>query len=187
MIARSGRQSQRSVECRGAAGRAGCVTIAAMPPAEDLRPLRQLLDTQTVAALATLHKGEPAVSMVPFVLQAARGELLIHVSALATHTRDLLAHPRAGLLIVADAEEGVPPQARPRVSLQCEVTALPRVGEAYETAKAAYLARFADAAVTFELADFSIVALRPVAARLVAGFARAHSLVGEPLERWLLG
>jgi hypothetical protein len=156
-----------------------------MPPEEDLRPLRRLLDTQTVAALATLHKGEPAVSMVPFVWHAASGALLIHVSALATHTRDMQAHPRVGLLITADAQAGVSPQARPRVSLQCESATLPREGEAYAAAKAVYLARFDEAAVTFELADFAIVALRPVSARLVAGFARAHSLVGEPLARWL--
>lgn len=156
-----------------------------MPPAEDLLPLRRLLDVQTVAALATLHQGEPAVSMVPFVWHAASGALLIHVSALATHTRDLQAHARAGLLVVADAQDGVPPQARPRLSLQCEAALLPRAGAAYEAAKTAYLARFADAAVTFELADFSIVTLRPLSARLVAGFARAHSLVGDALARWL--
>jgi putative heme iron utilization protein len=159
--------------------------MAGMPPEEDLRLLRRLLDSQTVAALATLHKGEPAVSMVPFVWNPGSGTLLIHVSALATHTRDMQAHARVGLLIAADAQAGVSPQARPRVSLQCEAMVLPREAAAYETAKAAYLARFADAAVTFELGDFSIVALRPVAARLVAGFARAHGLVGEPLARWL--
>lgn len=158
-----------------------------MPLDEDILALRRLLGTQTVAALATLHKGEPAVSMVPFALDAGTGELLIHVSALATHTRDLQARPRVGLLVTAEAQHGVPPQARPRVSLQCEATLLAREGSAYEAAKAVYLARFADAAVTFELADFSIVTLRPVSARLVAGFARAHSLVGEPLARWLAG
>lgn len=154
---------------------------------DDLQPLRRLLDAQTVAALATLHKGEPAVSMVPFVWHAPSGRLLIHVSALATHTRDLQTHARVGLLVIAEPEPDVPPQARPRVALQCDATVLPREGDAYDAAKAAYLARFPDAAVTFELADFSIVALQPVSARLVAGFARAHSLVGEALSRWLGG
>ena len=51
----------------------------------------------------------------------------------------------------------------------------------------AYLARFPDAALTFELADFSIVALQPTSARLVAGFGRAHGLAGDALTRWLLG
>ena len=47
--------------------------------------LRRLLATRPVAALATLDRGEPAVSMVPFVLPAGRTDLVIHVSALATH------------------------------------------------------------------------------------------------------
>ena len=45
--------------------------------------------------------------------------------------------------------------------------------------------RFAQAAPIFELGDFSLVALQPVAARLVAGFGRAHSLVGAALADWL--
>lgn len=158
-----------------------------MPLDEDHVALRRLLDTQTVAALGTLHHGEPAVSMVPFALNAGAGELLIHVSTLATHTRDLQQHPRVGLLVVAEAQADVPPQARPRLSLQCEADMLARDAASYGTARAIYLARFPDAAITFELADFSIVALRPVSVRLVAGFARAHSLVGDALERWLRG
>jgi putative heme iron utilization protein len=158
-----------------------------MPPDDDLRLLRQLLDVQTVAALATLHKGDPAVSMVPFVWHGPIERLLIHVSALATHTRDLQMHARVGLLVIADPQPDVPPQARPRVALQCNATLLPREGDVYDQARAAYLARFPDSAVTFELADFSIVTLQPVSARLVAGFARAHSLVGDGLARWLRG
>lgn len=138
-----------------------------------------------MAALATLHRGEPAVSMVPFVLPAGTGELLIHVSALATHTRDLQEHPRASLLVMAEPDAGTPPQALPRVALQVQARGLPREGSEYEAAKAAYLARFPDSAVTFELADFSIVALAPLSARLVAGFGRAHGLAGDALRDWL--
>jgi hypothetical protein len=62
---------------------------------------------------------------------------------------------------------------------------LPREGAEYEAAKAAYLARFPDAAQTFALGDFSIVLLEPVSARLVAGFGRAHGLAGPALADWL--
>lgn len=138
-----------------------------------------------MAALATLHRGEPAVSMVPFVLPAGRGELLIHVSALATHTRDLQEHARVSLMVMAEAQAQTPAQALPRVSLQAEARVLPREGAEYEDAKASYLARFPDSAMTFELTDFSLVALRPLSARLVAGFGRAHALAGDALDAWL--
>lgn len=123
--------------------------------------------------------------MVPFVLRRDEGRLLIHVSALATHTRDMQSHPRVSLMVMAEPTPELPPQALPRVTLQAEVRMLPREGGEYEAAKAAYLARFPDAAVTFGLADFSLVVLTPNAARLVAGFGRAHALVGDKLDAWL--
>lgn len=154
---------------------------------ESSRLLRGLLNDRPVAALATLHKGEPATSMVPFVLPAGRTGLLIHVSALATHTRDMTGHPRVSLLVMADPGGPWAPQALPRVSLQCDAQGLPRDCAASTEARGHYLARFPEAAQTFELADFSIVVLQPVAARLVAGFGRAFSLVGAQLDEWLRG
>lgn len=149
------------------------------------RMLRRLLDRRPVAALGTLHRGEPAVSMVPFVLPRGGTALIIHVSALATHTRDMQEHPRVSLLVMDEPEDATPPQALPRVALQADAARLPREGAAYEAARAAYLARFPEAAPMFELGDFSIVTLQPVSARLVAGFGRAHSLVGPALDDWL--
>jgi len=146
--------------------------------------LRRLLAARSVAALATLHHGEPAVSMTPFVLPPGAAHLVIHVSALATHTRDMLAHPRVGVLVTAD-EGACAPQALPRVSLQADAEPLARGTAAADEARAQYLARFPDAEITFSLADFSLFVLRPVSARLVAGFARAHSLAGERLGEWL--
>lgn len=151
------------------------------------RALRRLLDNRPVAALATLHRGEPAVSMVPFVLPAGDTDLIIHVSALATHTRDMQEHARVSLLVMAEPDAATPPQALARVALQAEARTLARDTAGHAAARAAYLARFPDAAVTFELADFRLVALQPLAARLVAGFGRADALAGEPLAAWLRG
>jgi hypothetical protein len=96
-------------------------------------------------------------------------------------------HPRVSLLVMADPDATTPPQALPRVALQADAVTLSREGVDYERARIAYLARFPDAEQMFELTDFSIVALQPVAARLVAGFGQADSLVGEALIRWLAG
>lgn len=153
--------------------------------ADAARTLRRLLDTRPVAALATLHRGEPAVSMVPFVLPPGATRLFIHVSALATHTRDMQEHPRVSLLVMAELDAATPAQALPRVALQADAETLPRQGADYESARAAYLVRFPDAEQMFELGDFLIVALKPASARLVAGFGRAYSLVGDALDRWL--
>jgi len=153
--------------------------------ATDTAALRRLLDERPVAALGTLHRGEPALSMVPFVLPPGAQQLVIHVSALAPHTRDMQAHTRVSLLVMAEPAPGQPPQALPRVALQADAATLARDDPDYSAARAAYLTRFPDAATMFELGDFSIVVLRPLSARLVAGFGRAHALVGEALADWL--
>lgn len=153
--------------------------------ADTARSLRRLLDTRPVGALGTLHRGEPAVSMVPFVLPAAGTRLYIHVSMLAPHTRDMQEHPRMSLLVMAELSAGLSPQELPRVALQADALTLPRAGAGYDAARAIYLERFPDAALMFELGDFSLVALQPVSARLVAGFGRASSLSGHPLAEWL--
>ena len=147
--------------------------------------LRGLLASRPVAALATLHRGEPATSMVPFVLPSGGEELLVHVSGLATHTRDMLEHPRVSVLVMADTGGPWSPQALPRVSLQADARQLERAGDDYAAARSHYLRRFPEAQQMFELGDFSLFALRPVAARLVAGFGRAYSLVGDALDGWL--
>jgi putative heme iron utilization protein len=143
--------------------------------------LIDLLRTQTTAALATLHKGEPAVSMVPVAL--APDGLLIHVSELATHTRDLREHPRASLLLMGEA--GELPQARPRVSIAGKAAFLDKETPEYEAARARYLARFELSQVTFGLADFSLVHIAPLSARFVAGFAQAHALTAPALAALL--
>lgn len=153
--------------------------------ADNARSLRRLLGTRALAALGTLHRGDPAVSMVPFVLPPGAAGLLIHVSSLATHTRDMQQHPRVGLLVMAEADATTLPQALPRVALQCDARTLPRDGADHDAACARYLERFPAAAPTFELDDFSIVVLQPVSARLIAGFGQAHSLVGAALDDWL--
>jgi putative heme iron utilization protein len=152
--------------------------------------LRRLLDRQTVAALATLHGDEPGVSMVPFALfTAADGgtRIVIHVSELATHTRDMQRHARVALLVTGEAEPEVTPLARPRVALQCDAAELPRLAKDYIAAKKAYVGRFPDARPIFDLGDFSLFVLKPVSARLVAGFGKAFGLVAEPLDAWLAG
>lgn len=146
--------------------------------------LRTLLQRQPIAALGTLHRGEPYVSMVPFALERGGPALLIHVSGLSPHTRDMSEHPRVSLLVVAP-DDGGRPQARARATIQGDASPLDRDSEGYERAQALYLRRFPEAVDTFALADFSLFAIRPVAVRFIGGFAQAVSLTPEAFARAL--
>jgi len=146
--------------------------------------LRTLLEAQCIASLGTLHKGEPYVSMVPFALLPA-GVFIIHVSALAAHTKDMLESPRVSLLVIAPLEADASPQALARVTIQAGAERLDDAMPEHAEARAAYLERFPQSAQTFELSDFSLFAIRPRSLRLVGGFAQAKTLTPEGFARAL--
>ncbi len=139
--------------------------------------LRQLLASQPVASLGTLHEGEPFVSMVPFALPPGRSEFFIHVSRLATHTGDMLANPRVSLMVMAPQFDAA--QSRARVTVQGDAIALDPGSAEYAAARACYLARFPDAAHIFELGDFTLFCITPVRLRVVGGFGQAFSSDAE--------
>ena len=145
--------------------------------------LAQLLRARTTAALGTLRAGAPFVSMVPYALAA--GGFVVHVSALAAHTRDMLADARVSLM-VAQAEDGATsPLGLMRVSVQGIAQQIPADAPELAALKAAYLARFPDAEPMFGFGDFSIFLIQPESARFVAGFGQAHSLTGASLLQLL--
>ena len=146
--------------------------------AEQTEALRHLLASQPVAALATLHRGDPAVSMVPYAL-LPDGRVIIHVSALATHTADMKAHPAVALMVTSPATPEVSPLALPRLSMRGQVAPCPLDAPEYADARAAYLARLPDAEPLFSFADFSLLLITVDSARWVGGFAQAQSLTGR--------
>lgn len=152
----------------------------------DLEPLRTLLRAQTIAALGTLHHGEPAVSMVPFALDEQVGEFVVHVSGLASHTRDMLDHPRVSLLVVAP-DDGGRPQARARATMQGDALPLAPDSDRHAMGRTLYLRRFPQSVDTFALPDFSLFSIRPASVRFVGGFAQAMTLTAEQFERALRG
>jgi putative heme iron utilization protein len=143
--------------------------------------LRELLRTQQVAALGTLHKGQPFVSMVPFAVLPGGSGFVIHVSQLASHTKDMLLSPQVSLLIVAPPAPDVPAQALARVTIQGRAAQYADADERRAAAKAAYLSRFPQSAQLFGFADFSLFAIWPDSIRFVGGFAQATTLSPETL------
>ncbi len=148
--------------------------------------LRALLHTQRVGALGTLGPdGAPQVSMVPFALAPQEGCIVLHVSALAAHTRNLQASPAVSLLVMQAEVPGEPVHALPRVSLDCTAELIQPEGARWQNLRAAYLDRFPEAEPMTQLGDFRFVALRPGAARHVAGFGAARSVGPEELAEVL--
>jgi putative heme iron utilization protein len=147
--------------------------------------LRELLRTQHVAALGTLHKGQPYVSMVPFAMLPDGSGFVIHVSQLAAHTKDMLLSPHVSLLVVAPPTPEVPAQALARVTIQGRAVQYADAAEGHAAAKAAYLSRFPHSAELFSFSDFSLFAIWPDSIRFVGGFAQATTLSPQTLAEVL--
>jgi hypothetical protein len=141
--------------------------------------LRHLLERQEVAALGTLRQTEPFVSMVPYALLPGGEGLVIHVSRLAAHTRDMLEHPGVSLLVIGERAPELPAQALPRATLQGEARQCPPGAGEYAAARRAYLARFPASEQTFGFADFSLFLIVPRSVRFVGGFAQAWTITGQ--------
>lgn len=146
-----------------------------------LSELRALLAASSVASLATLHDGAPAVSLTPWAPAADGASLLVHVSGLAQHTRDMVADSRVAAMVAEPESSGTLAQALPRVMIQGVVREIDRSSPDYEAAKSAYLARHPRSEMTFGLGDFSIFAIEPRTTRFVAGFGRAFDVEVEEL------
>jgi heme iron utilization protein len=142
----------------------------------------ELLKSQPIASLGTLHKAEPFVSMVPYVVVPEHGAFAIHVSSLASHTRDMVEHSAVSLLITADALPDDLPQGRPRATFQCQAERCAKDDPRYEGARRDYLARFPQAEEMFSFGDFSIFTLTPRSMRFIGGFAQAATASGTALE-----
>ena len=148
-----------------------------------MQSLRALLQRQRVAALGSLcDDGTPLVSMVPYAIASDPPCVMLHVSALAQHTRNLQATPAVSLLVMQSEVEGEPVHSLPRVSLQGQARTLTPEDAAWERCRAAYLERFPDAEPMTLLGDFRFVAIDISGARQVAGFGSARTVGLEELQ-----
>ena len=149
--------------------------------------LVELLRERRAAALGTLHAGAPYVSMVPYAIAPDDSGLLIHVSRLASHTKDMLADARVSLLVTQDEGGGTSALALMRASIQGTAQEIASDAPDLPAYRAAYLERFPDAARLFGFADFSLFKIQPESVRFVAGFGEAHTFSAESFARLLAG
>lgn len=149
--------------------------IHAMKP-EELATIATLIRRQRSAALGTLHDGSPFVSFVAYAAEPDFGGFLLHLSRLSPHTRHLVEHPRASLLIAEPDDQREDVQTLARITLTGAVTAIAHHTPAYAEARSIYLARLPAAAMLFDFTDFGLYRFTPDGARYVGGFARAYTL-----------
>lgn len=138
--------------------------------------LAELVRNNRVAALGTLRKGAPLVTMVPYAVSRELTSFMLHISRLAFHTQDILADPRVSLMICEPDTGDRDPQTLARVSVSGEAQEIAQDSAAFAGARGLYLARFPEAERNFSLGDFGLYRIEPHTARFVAGFGRIFNL-----------
>ncbi|TPW21923.1 MAG: hypothetical protein FD126_193 [Elusimicrobia bacterium] len=130
---------------------------------------RTMLSLAAVGVLSThseKHAGFPFGSTMPYALDAAARPLFL-ISAMAMHTKNLKADPRASLFVTVP-EAQTDPLGAGRMTLVGKAEPV-SAGEIL-AARAAYLARHEAAKYYVDFADFSFWRLEPVSLYFVGGF-----------------
>jgi putative heme iron utilization protein len=149
---------------------------------DELPTIASLLRNQRLAALGTLAGGAPFVTMVAFAAEPGFGGVLLHLSQLAPHTRQLLADPRASLLVCEPDDRREDPQTLARLTLAGSAAVVAKDTPAFAAGRALYIAKLPAAAALFDFGDFELFRLVPQGARYVGGFGRIYDLTVEHLR-----
>ena len=126
-----------------------------------------------LSTLSKRHAGHPFGSVVPYVV-APDGRLLIYISAIAEHTKNLIADPRAALTVADPHDLAADPQAGARLSVLVHGQRVPDAQQA--DALARYVAWFPRADGYRSAHDFACYALTAERARYIGGFGDIHWL-----------
>jgi len=138
--------------------------------------LKKLLTKERTAHLATLRGGAPMVSMTLYMPEADFSAFHVHVSRLAWHTQDMMQDGRVALSVAETDDGRADPFTLMRVTIRGEAA------QVKDGPKDAWLKRFPEQAINFQLADFSFWRIVPRDARFVAGFGKIHNISAKELE-----
>ncbi|HUP61279.1 MAG TPA: DUF2470 domain-containing protein [Thermoanaerobaculia bacterium] len=130
--------------------------------------VRTLLASERLGTLATQsvrHPGWPFASVMPYALDENAAPLFL-ISTMAIHTQNLVADPRASLLVMQSGA-GADPLGSPRATLLGNAV---RIAEVSESLRAAYLERHPSARYWIDFSDFAFFRLDVTDVYFVGGF-----------------
>ncbi|MBX2882985.1 MAG: pyridoxamine 5'-phosphate oxidase family protein [Granulosicoccus sp.] len=146
--------------------------------------LATLKMTQKSVLLATLGEdGFPHNGYTPFIFDGK--DIIIFVSRLSLHTRDLLANSKVSAMLISDESASEQIFARTRVSYQCTASEIENTCDSYASLLDRMQAKHGKMlGVLRQLPDFVLFRLHPSAGQFVMGFGQAYRLSGPQLDQF---
>jgi putative heme iron utilization protein len=139
------------------------------------REARQMLRAHRYGALCTLSKkfdGHPFGSITPYLVDH-NGSLLILISTLAEHTKNIQQDPRVSL--ITHNQETPDIQAQGRIT----VVGTAQLVTDKETIGTRYIRYFPEAQSYLDMHDFSFYRIVPLSLRYIGGFGKIHWIKAE--------
>lgn len=152
-----------------------------IPPQQALQALRA--DVQSVMLSTLGEDGNPHIGYTPFVFDGR--DIIVFVSQLSLHTRDLLANGRVSAMLIDDEKSSSQIFARTRVSYLCQAKAVDRDDQAFAATLDLLESRQGKMiGVLRQLPDFVLFRLQPQSGQFVMGFGQAYRLAGDNLDEF---
>nr|MBI3612453.1 pyridoxamine 5'-phosphate oxidase family protein [Nitrospirota bacterium] len=142
---------------------------SAAPESSLAERAKALLSRERIGSLSTMsqkHQGWPFGSMMPYALDT-RGAPIFFISTMAMHTKNLVAEPRASLM-VTDANADGDPLGAARVTVMGRALRAPQ--EERAALRDLYLARHPTAREWMDFGDFAFYRMEIVDIYYVGGF-----------------
>lgn len=162
------------------------MTKIEIDPADELISLKKNMKSVLLSTLG--ENSEPHNGYAPFIFDTdakCDHHLIIFVSQLALHTRDLLRTGKASTMLIADECKSEQIFARTRVSFQCEAQVIPCENVRYEPLLDAMQDTHGKMiGLLRTLPDFVLFRLKPLHGQFVMGFGQAFKLTGSKLDQF---
>lgn len=138
---------------------------------------------QSLMLSTTRADGQPQASYAPFIMDSDR-RFYIFTSGLASHTQNLQATPKAGILLIEDEAATKQVFARQRLMYDCTSELVERHVPRWGDLADRFKRQFGDLIEMLrQLPDFQIFQLTPVSGRFVVGFGAAYEVDPSNLAR----
>jgi len=146
---------------------------------EQWNAARELLENCREGILST-HSldvpGYPFGSLTPYALDSHNRPVIL-ISAIAQHTKNLIANPKV-CLTVAETAETQNKQALARLSYMADAELVSHDQDTFDR----YFARFPESRAYFGTHDFAFYRLNPVRLRFIGGFGKIFWIEKEAVK-----
>ena len=139
--------------------------------------IQSLIASTHIAFLSTMGERSPETSMCPYAI--LNGDIVLHLSGLAKHTKNIQSNPGVGLMICTPEAPESSPLALARISFTGMIEPVPQNKQ--NIYQQAYLNKIPDAEPLFSFPDFTLYRIKVDSAHWVGGFGKARKV---PLATW---